>query len=69
MLEWTDFDCPFVQKHYRSGNMQSLQKKYGHDVVWLAVNSTARTSSAYMEPVEIRKQLHEFGAAPALPHG
>jgi peroxiredoxin len=41
VLEWHNFACPFVQKHYRSGNMQSLQKKYGSDVVWLAVNSTA----------------------------
>ena len=29
VLEWHNFGCPFVQKHYRSGNMQALQKKYG----------------------------------------
>ena len=33
VLEWTNFGCPFVQKHYKSGNMQALQKKYGADVV------------------------------------
>ena len=37
VLEWHNFGCPFVQKHYRSGNMQALQKKYGGEVVWLAV--------------------------------
>src|SRR5258708_38359726 len=36
VLEWHNFGCPFVQKHYRSGNMQSLQKKYAGDVGWRA---------------------------------
>jgi len=65
VLEWHNFGCPFVQKHYRSGNMQALQKKYANDVVWLAVTSTARTASDYMEPPRISKQLTEFKAAPA----
>ena len=38
VLEWVNYDCPFVGKHYGSGNMQSLQKEYtGKGVVWLAV--------------------------------
>ena len=42
VLEWYQPDCPFVRKHYRSGNMQSLQKEYtGKGVVWLSVNSSA----------------------------
>src|SRR6184192_920951 len=65
VLEWHNFACPFVQKHYRSGNMQALQKKYGADVVWLAVNSTARTAFDYTEPPRIAAQLKDFGAAPA----
>ena len=28
VLEWVNYDCPFVKKHYNSGNMQSLQKTY-----------------------------------------
>ncbi len=28
VLEWTNPDCPFVQKFYNSGTMQKLQKKY-----------------------------------------
>ena len=27
MLEWFNPECPFVKKHYGSGNMQKLQKK------------------------------------------
>jgi peroxiredoxin len=65
VLEWHNFGCPFVQKHYRSGNMQALQKKYANDVVWLAVNSTAKTAFDYMEPAVVSKQLTEFRAVPA----
>jgi peroxiredoxin len=65
VLEWHNFECPFVQKHYRSGNMQALQKKYANDVVWLAVSSTARTASDYIEPAKISRQLAEFKAQPA----
>ena len=65
VLEWHNFGCPFVQKHYRSGNMQALQKKYANDVVWLAVNSTHKSASDYTEPAKLGAQLKEFGAAPA----
>jgi peroxiredoxin len=65
VLEWHNFGCPFVQKHYRSGNMQALQKKYGNDVVWLAVNSTHKSSSDYTEPAKLTTQLQGFNAAPA----
>ena len=65
VLEWHNFGCPFVQKHYKSGNMQALQKKYGSDVVWLAVNSTHKSASDYTEPAKLDKQLKDFNAAPA----
>jgi len=42
VLEWVNYDCPFVKKHYGSGNMQKLQEKYtGKDVVWITVSSAA----------------------------
>jgi hypothetical protein len=65
VLEWHNFGCPFVQKHYRSGNMQALQKKYGGDVVWLAVNSTYSGSPDFEAPAKVAGQLKEFGASPA----
>jgi len=65
VLEWHNFGCPFVQKHYKSGNMQALQKKYANDVVWLAVNSTNRSASDYTEPAKLTEQLKGFNAAPA----
>lgn len=42
VLEWTNFECPFVKKHYGSANMQALQGEYtGRGVVWFSVNSSA----------------------------
>jgi peroxiredoxin len=64
VLEWHNFGCPFVQKHYRSGNMQALQKKYGADVVWLTINSTNSGHQDYQTPEQLAKALAEHGAAP-----
>jgi peroxiredoxin len=42
VLEWFNPGCPFVQKHYGSGNMQKLQEEFtGKGVVWLTVDSSA----------------------------
>jgi len=65
VLEWHNFGCPFVMKHYNSGNMQALQKKYSSDVVWLAVNSTNKGHSDFTEPAPLDKQLKGLGATPA----
>ena len=65
VLEWTNFGCPFVMKHYNSGNMQALQKKYSNDVVWLAVNSTNKSHSDWTDPAPLGEQLKKFGAQPA----
>jgi hypothetical protein len=41
VLEWTNPGCPFVRKHYGSGNMQALQQyATGKGVVWLSINSS-----------------------------
>ena len=42
VLEWTNQGCPYVQKHYNSGNMQGLQKQATADgTVWLTIISSA----------------------------
>ena len=64
VLEWTNFGCPFVQKHYKSGNMQALQKKYGAEVVWLTVNSTNAGHQDYQSPAQLTKAMADAGAAP-----
>jgi peroxiredoxin len=65
VLEWINFGCPFVMKHYNSGNMQALQKKYAGDVVWLAVNSTNKGHQDWSDAGPLTTQLKQLGAAPA----
>jgi len=65
VLEWVNYRCPFVGKHYGSGNMQQLQKTYtGKGVVWLSINSSAEGKEGYFEPDQINALMKEKGAAP-----
>lgn len=65
VLEWTNPGCPFVRKHYDSGNMPTTQKDAaGKDVVWLAVNSTEKASSDYLEPAKLSGWLKERQSVP-----
>jgi peroxiredoxin len=42
VLEWFNPECPFVKKHYGSGNMQKLQEEYTNKgVTWLTIDSSA----------------------------
>lgn len=55
VLEWSNPGCPFVKKHYESGNMQKLHayaKEKG--VVWLTINSSAEGKQGHMNPVEAK---------------
>jgi peroxiredoxin len=64
VLEWTNPGCPFVQKHYNSGNMQSLQKRFtGEGVQWIVVNSTSPSHADYLKPAEQKAWLQKHGAA------
>lgn len=50
VLEWVNYDCPFVRKHYGSGNMQKLQKESrGKGAVWLSINSSAPGKQGHFE--------------------
>jgi peroxiredoxin len=47
VLEWFNENCPFVQRHYKSGDISETAAKYAADgVVWLAINSTHDNSNA-----------------------
>ena len=51
VLEWFNEECPYVDKHYGSKNMQSLQAKYTakeKGVVWLTVASSAEKKQGYV---------------------
>ena len=51
VLEWTNHDCPYVRKHYDSGNMQTLQKEVtGQGVVWLTLISSSPGTQGFVTP-------------------
>lgn len=65
VLEWFNSECPFVQKHYESGNMQALQARYSQKgVVWLGINSTSPRHSNYRDPARSQVILKEWKSAP-----
>lgn len=57
VLEWTNPNCPFVRKHYASGNLPGLQAKYRAGVAWLAINSTHPGHVDYLAPAALAAQL------------
>jgi len=66
VLEWHNPGCPFVQKHYGSGNMQKTQASATKDgVVWLSINSGAPGKQGHMNGAEAREMLSKNGAQPA----
>lgn len=63
VMEWHNPGCPFVVKHYDSGNMQKTQaaaRKQG--VVWLTINSGAKGKQGYMKGPEAQKLAKAQGA-------
>lgn len=63
VLEWINYDCPFVAKHYDAKNMQGLQDKYREQgVVWLAVNSSAEGKQGQFSNEEIHSRLKKHAS-------
>lgn len=57
VLEWYNQDCPYVRKHYDTGNMQELQTKYRkQDVAWLTIVSSAEGKQGHLSLEEAKKQ-------------
>ena len=66
ILEWTNDGCPFVGKHYTSGNMQSLQKRFtGEGDIWLTIASSAPGEQGYVTPDQARADIARWKAAPS----
>lgn len=65
VLEWTNIDCPYVHKHYESGNMQALQKEAAADgVIWLSIASSAIGKEGYYGADESNKWMADRHATP-----
>jgi len=64
VLEWYQPDCPFVRKHYRSGNMQGLQKEYtAKGVTWLSIDSSAPGEQGNYPAAKLNEIATQDGAS------
>ncbi len=64
VLEWHNDGCPYVGKHYGSGNMQRLQREWtGKGVVWLTVISSAPGEQGYVTADRANAYFKEKTAA------
>jgi hypothetical protein len=65
VLEWHNNGCPYVGKHYRSGNMQRLQKEWtGRGVMWFTILSSGPGKQGYATASEENDYLTKMQAAP-----
>ncbi|MEY3394314.1 MAG: hypothetical protein RL346_550 [Verrucomicrobiota bacterium] len=63
VLEWVNFECPFVKKHYSGKNMQNLQATYtGKGVIWLTINSSAEGKQGYLEASKLGEKIAAEGS-------
>jgi len=66
VLEWVNPGCPYVQKHYNSGNMPATQKAAtSKGVTWLTVSSTSKDAGDYRAPKELVGWIEGKGGAPS----
>ena len=70
VLEWINYDCPFVKKHYGAKNMQSLQEKYASGkikrdpkIAWLSINSSAPKKQGHYQAEEWKKLNEKNGSS------
>jgi len=65
ILEWTNHDCPYVRKHYSSGNMQILQSEMTESgAVWLSIISSAPGRQGFVTGEEANELTASRGAVP-----
>lgn len=65
VLEWNNPGCPYVQKHYDSGNMQAAQAKArGMGAVWLTINSGAPGKQGHLTGAQAKAFVVDKKAQP-----
>jgi len=64
VLEWLNPGCPYVLRHYRSGNLPSLQAAAAAEgAVWLQINSSAMGDLDPAKSAEWQKKQSVVAAA------
>ncbi len=65
VLEWTNPECPFVQKYAASGALQELQAEARKgDVVWLTVNSAGSGKQGNLSAAAANAAIRAQGLQP-----
>lgn len=65
VLEWTNYDCPFVKRQYNLSAMQNLQKDFTpKGTVWLSINSSAPGKQGNLTTEEINRRMKDQRAVP-----
>lgn len=65
VLEWSNHECPFVGKHYGSGNMQKTQKTaLDKGAEWVTIVSSAPGRQGHTDAAQAAKILEETGSTP-----
>ncbi|MDP2227219.1 MAG: redoxin family protein [Moraxellaceae bacterium] len=65
VLEWTNPGCPFVVKHYESGNIPGQQKAAtSNGVVWLSINSSAAGKQGDITASEATRIANNWKSSP-----
>jgi len=66
VLEWVNPECPFVRKHYGSGNIPGLQRSaMENGVVWISINSAAQGQQGDYDTMQVTEWQSANKAAPA----
>lgn len=62
VLEWLNYDCPYVRKHYNAGNMQATQERWmAEGATWLAIVSNAPGEQGHFPPDQMNARSEQEG--------
>ena len=63
VLEWNNPECPFVGKHYGSGNMQKQQADAtAAGAIWLTINSGAAGKQGNLDAADANTYIAKVGS-------
>ncbi len=65
VLEWNNPECPFVKKHYSSGNIPKQQTEAtANGVVWLVINSAADGKQGHVDGTAANGFIAQYHGKP-----
>lgn len=63
VLEWINFDCPYVRKHYETGNIPKMQEEFTKKgIIWLGICSSAPGKQGHLPKDEIQERINKYKA-------